>query len=250
MSATDKFRVELQSRNDLKKAVRVLEEELSQRTYIVGEAISIADISIFCAIAVLIEKYGEVEKTAFPSVVRWFLTVGSLPEVSAVVGDIHILSKRSTAIVGKTDGKYCRNRIRIKDLLNEGVEAIGNEVTVKGWVRTCRSAEKGQTLFVELNDGSTSRSVQLVLTAANTIGLESVANSGGVHASLSAKGIVVKSPAKGQSVEIIVAIVQVLGPVFGGDNGEIGAKNYPMSKKQHGLEFLREKVRLDNTRCN
>ena len=36
----------------------------------------------------------------------------------------------------------------------------------------------------------------------------------------------------------------VLGPVYGGENGEIGGKNYPMAKKQHTLEFLREKAHL------
>ena len=36
----------------------------------------------------------------------------------------------------------------------------------------------------------------------------------------------------------------MLGPVYGGDNGEIGGKNYPMAKKAHGLEFLREKAHL------
>ena len=74
--------------------------------------------------------------------------------------------------------------------------------------------------------------------------MDAVAHSGGVGASLSLTGMVVASPAKGQSIEVHVISATVLGAVYGGDNGEIGGKNYPMAKKQHSLEFLREKAHL------
>ena len=74
--------------------------------------------------------------------------------------------------------------------------------------------------------------------------MDAVAKSGGVGASISVTGLVVASPAKGQSIEIHATTATVLGAVYGGDNGEIGGKNYPMAKKQHGLEFLREKAHL------
>ena len=57
-------------------------------------------------------------------------------------------------------------------------------------------------------------------------------------------GDVVPSPARGQVIEVTVTEAVVLGPVLGGDNGEVGGKNYPMAKKQHGLEFLRENAHL------
>ena len=41
-----------------------------------------------------------------------------------------------------------------------------------------------------------------------------------------------------------IIIVMIAGPVYGGDNGEVGGKNYPMAKKMHSLEFLREKAHL------
>ena len=74
--------------------------------------------------------------------------------------------------------------------------------------------------------------------------MDAVAKSGGVGASISVTGVVVQSPAKGQSIEVHATTATVLGAVYGGDNGEIGGKNYPMAKKQHGLEFLREKAHL------
>ena len=77
-----------------------------------------------------------------------------------------------------------------------------------------------------------------------TQGMDAVAHSGGVGASISVTGMVVESPAKGQSIEVHAKVATVLGAVYGGDNGEIGGKNYPMAKKQHGLEFLREKAHL------
>lgn len=74
--------------------------------------------------------------------------------------------------------------------------------------------------------------------------MDAVAHSGGVGASISVTGTVVASPAKGQTIEMHAKVATVLGAVYGGDNGEIGGKNYPMAKKQHGLEFLREKAHL------
>jgi asparaginyl-tRNA synthetase len=107
-----------------------------------------------------------------------------------------------------------------------------------------RVGEKGQVLFVELTDGSTVKNVQLLLTKATTKGFDEVNGSGGVSASLSCTGNVVASPAKGQTIEIAVHTAIVLGPVYAGPNGEIGGKNYPLAKKAHGLEYLREIAHL------
>jgi len=74
--------------------------------------------------------------------------------------------------------------------------------------------------------------------------LQEVSECGGAGASLSTVGVVVSSPAKGQSIEVHLTSAVVLGPVYGGDNGEVGGKHYPMAKKQHTLEFLREKAHL------
>ena len=179
------------------------------------------------------------------------MTMTSQPKIATVIGDIskiHVkpseTASSSAVSAGLPLGKWNRNRIRIKELLAEGASSIGKTVTVKGWIRTTRSAEKGKIIFVELNDGSTVRGLQLVLNAEQTVGMKAVEECGGAGASLSVDGIVVSSPAKGQVIEVNVNSVQVLGAVYGGDNGEIGGKHYPMAKKQHGLEYLREKAHL------
>jgi asparaginyl-tRNA synthetase len=207
----------------------------------VGEKISLADISVCCSVAAL-SKLGLLDSIAFPFVLRWLMTTSTLPKVKAVVGD---LARCTISAAGDYDfGKWTRRRVRVKELLKEGTSAIGREVTVKGWIRTCRSAEKGKLYFLEVNDGSSVRSVQIVLNVESCPGTDAVAGAGGAGASVSVTGLVVASPAKGQDIELQASSAEVLGAVYGGDNNEVGGKNYPMAKKQHTLEFLREKAHL------
>lgn len=246
ITVEDVPRLEKLAKTDIVNNLSVLEEHLSTRTYVVGEKISIADLSLFAAYRTILEL-GAVDPSLLPALFRWYMTVQSLPKVKATVGEASPVP--ATAAVVKpgsvsTGGKWDRRRIRVKELLKEGDAAIGKEVVLKGWIRTSRSADKGALLFVELTDGSTVRGIQLLLNAATTAGTKEVAEAGGAGASLAVKGVVVTSPAKGQSIEVHVTEATVLGAVYGGDKGEVGGKNYPMAKKQHGLEFLREKAHL------
>lgn len=98
---------------------------------------------------------------------------------------------------------------------------------------------------MELTDGSTPKAIQLVIDSrVDAAGHGAVAGCGGVGASVSAVGTVVASQGKGQVVEVQVTAITVLGAVYGGEHGQIGGKNYPMAKKGHTLEFLREKAHL------
>lgn len=250
LNPSEKLKVDQQSRLDISKSLRKYEGILDSRTFLVGEGITIVDATLFSVLTDVL-KFDLLSKRSYPSLFRWLETVGSTLKLKGVEDIDSILNVAAFDSDGvgsgtSTSTKWSRGRSRIKELLVEGSAAVGKEVVVKGWVRTARSAEKGQILFVELNDGSTSKSIQLVLTAEKTIGIEAVASSGGVHACISCRGLVVASPAQGQAFEIAVTTAQVLGPVYGGDNGEIGGKNYPMAKKKHSLEFLREKVRIIN----
>jgi asparaginyl-tRNA synthetase len=105
---------------------------------------------------------------------------------------------------------------------------IGSAVTLRGWVRSRRDS-KGIT-FIELNDGSRFKGMQLVLDAhvVPDDKLKQVATG----SSIAASGTLVKSPAKGQTVELKVADIRVYG---GADPA-----TYPLQKKGHSLEFLRE----------
>ncbi len=105
---------------------------------------------------------------------------------------------------------------------------VGSDITLRGWVRSRRDS-KGVT-FIELNDGSRFKSMQLVVGSGvvldNTLKLVTTGSS------IAASGVLVASPAKGQAVELKVAAVQLYGTA--------DAATYPLQKKGHTLEFLRE----------
>ena len=106
--------------------------------------------------------------------------------------------------------------------------SVGSEITLRGWVRSRRDS-KGIT-FIELNDGSRFKSMQLVVEAGAIA--EETLKQITTGSSLEAGGVLVESPAKGQAVELKVASVHVYGSA--------DATTYPLQKKGHTLEFLRE----------
>jgi asparaginyl-tRNA synthetase len=106
--------------------------------------------------------------------------------------------------------------------------SVGAEITLRGWVRSRRDS-KGIT-FIELNDGSRFKSMQLVVEA-GAVPEESLKRVT-TGSSIEASGALVASPAKGQAVELKVASLRVYG---GADPA-----TYPLQKKGHTLEFLRE----------
>lgn len=246
MGVEDVPALEKKVKLDLFNNLSILEEHLSTRTYVVGEKLSAADISLF-AVYRTVTELGAVDASLLPSLFRWYMTVGAVPAVKAAAGETSAITPAlavAKPAACSAHGKWDRRRTRVKELLSEGEVAIGRQVVLKGWIRTCRSADKGALYFVELTDGSSVRGVQLVLNSAGTVGTKEVAEAGGAGASLAVTGVVVASPAKGQTIEVHVSEATVLGAVYGGDKGEVGGKNYPMAKKQHTLEFLREKAHL------
>ena len=104
----------------------------------------------------------------------------------------------------------------------------GTEIVLRGWVRSRRDS-KGIT-FIELNDGSRFKSMQLVVEA----GLvpDEILKQVTTGSSVAATGALVESPAKGQAVELKVASIRLYGTA--------DAATYPLQKKGHTLEFLRE----------
>jgi asparaginyl-tRNA synthetase len=103
------------------------------------------------------------------------------------------------------------------------------EVTVKGWVRSFRSNR-----FIALNDGSTIHNIQCVVDFENTA--EALLKRIHTGAALSIKGTLAESQGKGQSVEIQVSELEVLG--------DANPDEYPIQPKKHSLEFLRENAHL------
>lgn len=122
-------------------------------------------------------------------------------------------------------------RTKIKELKHprEGVPSlVGQEASIKGWVRTVRN-QKTFT-FVEVNDGSTLSNFQIILTPevphyANLI------NQLSTGVSIAAQGIIVESPASGQSLEMQATSLTIVG--------KCDPETYPLQKKRHSFEFLR-----------
>jgi asparaginyl-tRNA synthetase len=114
------------------------------------------------------------------------------------------------------------------------VEAVGKKVLLRGWVRTRRDS-KGGFSFIELNDGSCFGNVQILAEAALP-NYESDILKLGVGSSIAVEGEVLASPAKGQATEVKASAICVYGTA--------DPATYPMQKKGHSMEFLREQAHL------
>ncbi|EZG66852.1 asparaginyl-tRNA synthetase [Gregarina niphandrodes] len=133
----------------------------------------------------------------------------------------------------------CGQRVRVEALLHEatGADYLDKEVTVCGWAKTCRKQGGGRS-FIELNDGSCVRNLQVVVDRgclSEEVGAQ-VAKAG-VAYSFRIRGRLVRSPKDEQTYEMQVCdsekhSVRVLG---GADQAK-----YPLAKKNHSKEYLRE----------
>ncbi len=121
-------------------------------------------------------------------------------------------------------------RSKVKELLNSAV--AGSEVLVKGWVRTKR--ESRNIVFIALNDGSTINNIQIVADVASFD--ENLLKDITTGASIAVKGKLVESQGQGQKFEINAESIKIYG--------KCDATTYPLQKKGHSMEFLREHAHL------
>lgn len=123
-------------------------------------------------------------------------------------------------------------RTTIKKLLAHASEHEGKKVDVKGWVRTRRGNKNVQ--FVALNDGSTINNLQIVFDLSKTPedDLKAITTGSSIHV----QGLLTPSAGKGQSVEVQADEFELYGTA--------DPATYPLQKKGHTLEFLREKAHL------
>ena len=103
----------------------------------------------------------------------------------------------------------------------------GKEVTVCGWARTIRDMKTFG--FIELNDGSCFKNLQVVMEAEGLENFKDIARQN-VGAALVVTGTVVLTPEAKQPLEVKAASIQVEGP---------SSPDYPLQKKRHSVEFLR-----------
>jgi asparaginyl-tRNA synthetase len=121
-------------------------------------------------------------------------------------------------------------RIKVKNLLSNPV--LGSVVLVKGWVRTKRGNKN--ILFIALNDGSTINNIQVVVEAASFD--ENLLKEISTGACIAVNGKLVESQGQGQNVEINAVSIELYG--------KSDAETYPLQKKGHSMEFLRENAHL------
>lgn len=121
-------------------------------------------------------------------------------------------------------------RTRIADVLKS--ESFGAKANVKGWVRTRRGSK--QVNFIALNDGSTINNLQIVVDI-NKFDEETLKliTTG---ACISVNGVLVESVGQKQKVEMHAEEIEVLGAA--------DPATYPLQKKGHTMEFLREIAHL------
>ena len=121
-------------------------------------------------------------------------------------------------------------RSKIKDIFTQG--QAGGDVLVQGWVKTRRSSKS--VTFVQITDGSTLRDLQIVIDETNS---DHEAASGlTTGCSVSVEGVLVESPGKGQKYEVQAKTLTILGVS--------DPETYPLQKKRHSPEFLREIAHL------
>tara|TARA_R110002153_G_scaffold13189_6_gene49315 strand:- start:1831 stop:3228 length:1398 start_codon:yes stop_codon:yes gene_type:complete len=115
-----------------------------------------------------------------------------------------------------------------------GKYSVGDQVTVKGWVRTRRDSKAGLS-FIALHDGSCFDPIQVI--ALNSIENYSDIQKLTTSCSLVVTGSLKESQGQGQSLEIEATTVEIIGWVENPDT-------FPMAPKRHSLEYLREHAHL------
>ena len=116
--------------------------------------------------------------------------------------------------------------VRIAEMLK--MEGDGRDVTVKGWVRTKRGNKN--VAFIALNDGSSVANIQVVVDLAKIDEAELKGVTTG--ACLRVDGKLVASLGAGQGVEVQAEKIEIYGTA--------DPETYPLQKKGHSLEFLRD----------
>ena len=122
----------------------------------------------------------------------------------------------------------------IKDILTS--EPKGQAIDVYGWVRTKR--ETKNLVFIEINDGSCFASIQATFDRDKGLdnNTEALLKKAGTGVSVKVSGNLIPSPAAGQSVELQANNIHIFG--------EADQEKYPLQKKRHSMEFLRDIAHL------
>jgi asparaginyl-tRNA synthetase len=124
--------------------------------------------------------------------------------------------------------------LRIGVLFQKASAHLNQTIQIQGWVRTRRDSKAGVS-FIELNDGSCLGNLQVVVDHTD-VALQPVLERVTTGCSMTVFGLLQASPGKGQSIELQATQLEILGwadPAV-----------YPLQKKRHSFEFLRQIAHL------
>src|SRR5437870_13724804 len=129
-----------------------------------------------------------------------------------------------------------KNRTKVSRILIDDAVPVDSNVIILGWVRTVRSSK--EVAFIELNDGSSMKNIQAVLQNPEAFPILEHILTG---ASIRLEGTLVPSGGKGQKYEVAASKIDLVGPADA---------TYPLQKKRHTMEFLREIAHLQIGRAH
>lgn len=138
--------------------------------------------------------------------------------------------KEATTVPSATVTNSHAPRWRVRKV-HEDAAAIGQTLVVKGWVRTVRDQKK--FAFIDLNDGSSLAGLQIVVDGDHPA--YDVVSTLTTGCSIAATGEIIPSQGKGQTVEMKATELRLIGAAD---------STFPLQKKRHSLEFLREIAHL------
>lgn len=116
----------------------------------------------------------------------------------------------------------------VKSFYRSTADYANKEVTLGGWIRTMRVSKKFG--FIELNDGSFFKNIQIVFEADNLSNYAEITKLG-VGAAIIVKGLLVETPEAKQPFEVKAQEIAIEGT---------STPDYPLQKKRHSVEFLRQ----------
>ena len=123
-------------------------------------------------------------------------------------------------------------RIQIRELFKNSEKYFGKEITVAGWIRQIRDSKK--LAFIELNDGSFFKAVQVIAEDEKINNYSEVASLN-ISSSIVVKGTFVETPNSKQPFEIQASSIEIMGK---------SNEDYPIQPKRHTMEYLRTVAHL------
>lgn len=122
--------------------------------------------------------------------------------------------------------------MKLATLFSDWGDYLDRNITVNGWVKTCRKQKK--MLFIQLSDGTTQNCLQIIVSPEKVSYFEDLCKLT-TGSSIKAIGLLIKSPAQGQDVELSATSIEIY---------QICPGTFPMQKVGLPLEFLREHLHL------